>query len=205
MDLVKGFKSNEVKPVPPSNDKPTMTNRILPKRDFEKVLEHDRIYLGILHEILEFSVIEQDILGKKAQEVLTNQTKEKIEQNIGTLRKWAETKLKCLDIKAKIVIQEKLVNDKTEHFNKVFLKQWEKEKEETLKNFDEYEKKARTILKTKPKGSEKVLDKIEAELYWFDALEEGQKTDAEYMLNLYKPLKRLVNEYEKQTTKKQSV
>ena len=202
MDIVKNFKDNEAKQVEPTNSKPTMTNRILPKRDFEKVLEHDRIYLGILQEILEFTVIEQDVLGKKSKSILNNQTKEKISQNIKTLREWSEAKLKCLDIKAKIVIQQKLIHDKTEHFNRVFLKQWEKEKAETLKYFDEYEKKARSILKDKPKGSEDILDKLDSELHWFDALEDNQKKDAEYMLNLYKPLKRLVNQFEKTTIKK---
>ena len=42
-----------------------MAGRILPKRDFLKVLEHDKIYANTLSQWLEFLTIKQDILSKK--------------------------------------------------------------------------------------------------------------------------------------------
>jgi len=190
-----------------TENKPTMTNRILPKRDFQKVIEHDKIYLATLQEILEFALIKQDVLSKLAESILAEQTKESLGkiENISTLLDWSECKLKCLDIKAKIVTQEKLLTDKDNHFTKVFLPQWEKEVKETKSNFNSIEKKARELVKNKPKASEEVVSKIIDELYWFDKLKEDQKKDIEYKWQLYKPLKRLITAYEKVVLKKETV
>jgi hypothetical protein len=187
------------------NELPTMTNRILPNRDFKKVIEHDKIYLGILNEILEFSVIEQDVLGKKSIKILSKQTKETITKEINTLVRWAEVKKKCLDTKAQIIAHEKLINDKTEHYKRVFLPQWEKEIKETNTNFDKYIKQARTLVKEKPKSSEEFVKKLIEELHWFDCLKPQQKKEDEYKLNLYKPIKRIVNAYQKSLLKKRTV
>lgn len=204
MELTEKFKESKVKKVK-GKEKPTMTNRILPKRDFEKVMEHDKIYLGILNEILEFAVIKQDVLGKEAHTILKDQTREKIIDGIDILLEWSKVKLYCLDTKAKIVIQQKLLDDKENHFEQVFLPQWEIEKKETIENFDLTIEKARKLVSDKPKMSQEIVSKLILELYWFDALEKKQKKEIEYMWQLYKPLKRLVGAYDKLTEKRTSV
>jgi len=194
------FSAKEVKSV---DERATMTNRILPKKDFQKVLEHDKIYLDTLNEILEFNVIKQDILGQKAREILENQTRDKIIKNIDLLCEYSEVKLKCLDTKAHIVIQDKLINDKLNHFNQVFLPQWEIESKETEDNFDIVFDKAKNLAEEKPNGSEKIVKLIEDEVYWYEKLTNEQKADVEYKWQLHKPLKRLLAGWEKQdkTTK----
>jgi len=191
--LFKDLKANEVK----TGELPTMTNRILPKRDFQNMLEHDRIYLGVLQQGMEFAVIQQDVLRKKSQSILTNQTKEKIEKNIDILVRWAKTKKECLDLQAQIVMQQNLVTDKSEHFKAVFLPQYEKECKDMVANFDKVFKDADEIHKSKEaKQTHKdIWRKLNSEIHWFDALPKDQKTNEEYKLQLYKPIKRLVNKF----------
>ena len=62
--------------------------------------------------------------------------------------------------------------------------------------------KAEKLQKTKPKGSEDVLAKINDEMYWFDQLDDEAKTNVEYKWQLYKPLKRLITAFEKVIEKK---
>ena len=89
-----------------------LAKRILPKTDFQKVLEHDKIYFNTLNEALEFNIIKQDVLGQKCQIILANQTREKIVDNIELLTEWAETKLKVLDMQGKLRVHQTLLDDK---------------------------------------------------------------------------------------------
>ena len=41
-----------------------LSKRILPKTDFLKVIEQDKLYYNTLHRALEYNIIKQDILGK---------------------------------------------------------------------------------------------------------------------------------------------
>ncbi len=93
-----------------------LAKRILPKTDFKKVIEHDKIYYNALTQHLEFSVIKADILQEKVEEILKNQTKEKIKDNIDMLCDFSKTRLDCLDLKAKQHIQQKLIEDKETAF-----------------------------------------------------------------------------------------
>jgi len=65
-----------------------LAKRILPKTDFEKVIEHDKLYYNTLNQALEFNIIKQDILGKKCQKIIASQTREKIIDNINLLTDW---------------------------------------------------------------------------------------------------------------------
>lgn len=47
-----------------------LSERIMPKTDFLKVMEHDKLYYNTLNQALEFNVIKQDILGEQCQEVI---------------------------------------------------------------------------------------------------------------------------------------
>ena len=86
-----------------------LSKRIMPKTDFLKIIEHDKLYYNTLNQALEFNIVKQDILGQKCQSILKNQTKESITENINLLCDWAETQVKVLDMKGKLRIQQKLV------------------------------------------------------------------------------------------------
>ena len=174
-----------------------LSKRIMPKTDFLKVIEHDKLYYNTLEKALEFNVIKQDILGKKCQEVLANQTKEGITNNINTLVDWAETQVKVLDLKAKVTIQRKLIDDKETHFDNVFLPQFNKEKEEAVKNLKETLKEAKEKLKSKRTELSDIIEKIKYELRWWDKATVKDKNNDEYKIEIYKPLKRLISAFDK--------
>ena len=111
-----------------------LSKRIMPKTDFEKVIEHDKLYYNTLNQALEFNIVKVDILGKVCQKLIANQTKESIEANINTLTEWAETQVKVLDLQGKLRIQQKLIEDKETHFKNVFMPQFEKESKEAKEN-----------------------------------------------------------------------
>lgn len=187
-----GFSKVETKKTS-ENDTPTMNNRIMPKKDFERVIEHDKIYLSALHQEMEFRVIKQAILAEKCEPIMANQTREKIIQNIDTLISWAETKKLCLDLKAQIVAQERLVQDKENHFNHVFLKQYEVEIAECRKSFKDIYNNALELTETKPLGSEEIVGKLLTEFAWWNKLPKEEQKDEERQLQLFKPVKRLYN------------
>lgn len=179
-----------------------LANRIMPKTDFEKVIEHDKIYYNALNQAMEFNMIRQDVLLKKCQPILAKQTKETIAKNINLLCDWAETQVKVLDLKGKLRIQAKLVEDKEMHFENVFLPQFNKELEDATANFDETLKQAREFVKSKREGVESIKEKIEYELTWWDKCNKKQQSNDEYIVQIYKPLKRLLTAYDNAQNKK---
>jgi hypothetical protein len=48
-------------------EKQRMNGRLLPNKDFQKVIEHDKVYSQILSDKLEFYTIKQDILEKNVR------------------------------------------------------------------------------------------------------------------------------------------
>jgi hypothetical protein len=180
-------------------EKVTMSGRLLPNRDYQKVITHDKIYAECLSQKLEFNIIKEDILNKKCSMILARQTKETILKNIDLLCEWANVKLICLDIKAHLNIQNRLVVDKEKHYNEVFLPQFKKELEECNKHFDSILKDCRQFVIDKPTMSEEILPKIEYELHWYDSLTESEQKEEEYKLQLYKPIRRLFQAYTKMT------
>ena len=173
-----------------------LAKRILPKTDFEKVLEHDKMYFNTLNEALEFNIIKQDVLGQKCQRILANQTREKIVDNINLLTEWAETKVKVLDMQGKLRVHQTLLDDKISHFENVFLPQFEKESKEAIENLQPTLDKAIEILGSKEDYIEDIQKKINYELSWWNKVSiENQKND-EYIVQIYKPLKRLISAYE---------
>jgi hypothetical protein len=182
-----------------------LANRIMPKTDFEKVIEHDKLYFNTLNQALEFNVVKQDILGKQCQRILANQTKELITENINLLCDWAETQVKVLDMKGKLRIQQKLVEDKEIHFENVFMPQFNKELEEASKNYVQTIKDARELIKLNREYFEEINEKLVYELSWWDKTTAEQKLNDEYIIQIYKPLKRLINAYrQKEELQKES-
>ena len=176
-----------------------LSKRIMPKTDFNKVLEHDKLYYNTLNQALEFNVVKQDILGKKCQSVIAKQNRNDIIENIDTLCEWAETQVKVLDMKGKLSIQRKLIDDKEIHYKNVFLPQFEKESKEAKKDLDSVMKKCKEIIKSKDKGLQEIVHKVNYELTWWNKCDTSQKSNEEYMVQVYKPLKRLISAFDKKT------
>ena len=172
-----------------------LAKRILPKTDFLKVIEHDKLYYNTLKEALDFNIIKRDILTKETEKVLKNQTKEIIIENIPLLTEWADTKLKTLDLQGKLRVQQTLVDDKIMHFDNVFMPQFEKEVKDSKENFDKTIKKANEIVKLNEDFAKEIIDKINYELVWWSKVDATNKKNEEYVLQIYKPLKRLVSKY----------
>ncbi len=188
-----------------------LSKRILPKTDFLKVIEQDKLYYNTLNRALEYNIIKQDILGKKCSVILKNQTRQLITKNINNLTEYAETQIRVLDLKAQTNIQQQLIEDKELHFENVFMPQFKKEVEDCNKNLNNCFKDVKKILQDDSKEMKTIVDKIKFELKWWDKVDEKNQKNDEYKVNIYKPLKRLITNYydtksqmeeEKQFTKK---
>jgi hypothetical protein len=173
-----------------------LSQRIMPKTDFEKVIEHDKLYYNTLNQALEFNLVKQDILGKECQKLIANQTKESIEANIDKLTDWADTQVKVLDYQGKLRIQQKLIEDKETHFKNVFMPQFTKEASEANENFKATYDKVKELLKAGEEGYEDILKKMVYESTWWEKCNKEQKANEEYLIQIYKPLKRLLSAYE---------
>jgi hypothetical protein len=42
-----------------------LANRIMPKTDFQKVIEHDKVYYNALNQAIEFNIIKFGLLAKE--------------------------------------------------------------------------------------------------------------------------------------------
>lgn len=173
-----------------------LANRIMPKTDFEKVIEHDKLYFNTLKEALDFNIIKRDVLAKESEKVLKNQTEENIMKNIPLLTEWADTKLKILDLQGKLRVQQTLVDDKIMHFENVFLPQFEKESKEAKENLENALIKANQIVEANEEYFEEICSKLVYELTWWDKVPSERKTNEEFMVQIYKPLKRLISAWE---------
>lgn len=173
-----------------------LSKRIMPKTDFEKVIEHDKLYYNTLNQALEFNLVKQDILGKVCQKLIQNQTKESIEANINTLTDWAETQVKVLDYQGKLRIQQKLIDDKETHFKNVFMPQFEKESKEARENSKEVFDKVQVCLTENKEEFKDILHKMTYELAWWNKCNKDQQKNEEFLIQIYKPLKRLLSAYE---------
>jgi hypothetical protein len=175
-----------------------LSKRIMPKTDFKKVLEHDKLYYNTLNEALEYNIIKQDILGQKCSKVIATQTKDTITKNIDMLCDYAETKLKVLDFKGKLQIQRKMIEDKELHYENVFLPQFNQESKEAQLHIQDTLKKAKAISKEmnyEDKEFKKIIHKIDYELNWWSKCDKTKQKNEEYIIQIYKPLKRLLSAY----------
>ena len=176
-----------------------LSKRIMPKTDFEKVIEHDKLYYNTLNQALEFNIVKVDILGKVCQKLIANQTKESIEANINTLTEWAETQVKVLDLQGKLRIQQKLIEDKETHFKNVFMPQFTKEASEATQNSKEVFEKVKVCIDENKEEYKDILHKMTYELAWWNKCTKEQQNNEEFLIQIYKPLKRLLSAYEDKT------
>lgn len=168
----------------------------MPKTDFEKIIEHDKLYFNTLNQALEFNLIKQNILGATCQKLMANQTKDSIEANIHTLTDWAETQLKVLDMQGKLRIQQKLIEDKETHFQNVFMPQFIKESKDAKENSREIFDKVQDCIDAEREEFKEIVHKMRYELAWWNKCSEEQQNNDEFLIQIYKPLKRLVSAYE---------
>jgi maltooligosyltrehalose synthase len=173
-----------------------LSKRIMPKTDFEKIIEHDKLYFNTLNQALEFNLIKQNILGETCQKLMAKQTKESIEANIHTLTDWAETQLKVLDMQGKLRIQQKLIEDKETHFQNVFMPQFIKESKEAKEHSREIFDKVQDCIDAEREEFKEIVHKMRYELAWWNKCSENQQNNDEFLIQIYKPLKRLVSAYE---------
>jgi hypothetical protein len=176
-----------------------LSQRIMPKTDFEKIIEHDKLYYNTLNQALEFNLVKQDVLGKTCQKLIAKQSRDVIAENIQLLTDWADTQVKVLDYQAKLRIQQKLIEDKETHFKNVFMPQFEKESKEAKENFKETYKKVKELLNEGDEGYDDILKKMVYEMTWWEKCNKEQKENEEYVIQIYKPLKRLLSAYEDRT------
>jgi hypothetical protein len=173
-----------------------LSKRIMPKTDFEKVIEHDKLYYNTLNQALEFNLVKQDILGKKCQMIIANQTKDLLTNNIDMLTEWAETQVKVLDYQGKVRIQQKLIEDKETHFNNVFMPQFTKEAKEAKEHSREIFDKVQSCIDAEKEEFQDIVHKMRYELAWWNKCSDEQQKNEEFLIQIYKPLKRLVSAYE---------
>jgi hypothetical protein len=173
-----------------------LSKRIMPKTDFEKIIEHDKLYFNTLNQALEFNLIKQNILGATCQKLMANQTIDSIEANIHTLTDWAETQLKVLDMQGKLRIQQKLIEDKETHFQNVFMPQFIKESKDAKEHSREIFDKVQDCIDSEKEEFKEIVHKMRYELAWWNKCSEEQQKNDEFLIQIYKPLKRLVSAYE---------
>jgi hypothetical protein len=178
------------------NETEILSKRIMPKTDFEKVIEHDKMYYNTLNQALEFNLIKQDILSKTCQKIIAKQTKDSIEANINVLTEWAENQVKVLDYQGKLRIQQKLIEDKETHFKNVFMPQFTKEASEANENSKEVFEKVKVCLDENKEEYKDILHKMTYELAWWNKCSKEQQKNEEFLIQIYKPLKRLLSAYE---------
>ena len=176
-----------------------LSKRIMPKTDFEMVIEHDKLYYNTLNQALEFNLVKQDIMNKTSQKIIAKQTKDSIEANINLLTEWAETQVKILDFQGKLRIQQKLIEDKETHFKNVFMPQFTKEASEANENSKEVFEKVKVCIDENKEEYKDILHKMTYELAWWNKCSKEQQKNEEFLIQIYKPLKRLLSAYEDKT------
>ena len=176
------------------------TKVLLPKRDFLAMMEHDKTYFTAMEQELEYKVIKVDILSKKVKPVVASQDRKKIISNINDMCDFAETQRELYDLKGKLLSQSKLIEDKQNHYDYVFLPQYKKELKECNENFEKTLKRVKeigTMGMIKGEEYKDIIDKILFEIEVYDCLDKKQQSNEEYQLNSYKPMKRLISAYDK--------
>ena len=176
------------------------TKVLLPKRDFLAMMEHDKTYYTAMEQELEYKVIKVDILSKKVKPVVASQDRNKIISNINDMCDFAETQRELYDLKGKLLSQSKLIEDKQNHYDYVFLPQYKKELKECNENFEKTLKRVKeigTIGMITGEEYKDIIDKILFEIEVYDCLDKKQQSNEEYQLNSYKPMKRLISAYDK--------
>jgi hypothetical protein len=198
-DLAKRFVKNKASQiVGDGSGKATMKDRILPIRDFKNVIEHDKIYLGTLQSLQANLSLHERNLSQKLIPIMNDQDKRL--KRAKEFVEWDEVKLKMYDVRGQIESHNTLINDKLFHFDNIALPQYQKEvKEMEEQGFKKQLELSYSITSEKHKEldskCETIKSEIKDELHWFNNLEDKNKNDQEYMLFLFKAIRRLNNAF----------
>ncbi len=198
-ELAKRFVKNKASKIVGNKDeKATMKDRILPIRDFKKVIEHDKIYLGTLQSLQSNLSLHERNISQKLIPIMNDQTKRL--KRAKEFVEWDEVKLKLYDIRGMIESHNTLINDKLFHLQNIALPQYEKEvKEMNEEGFEKQLELSKSIVSEKHKElnskCETIKSELVDELHWFDVLDEQNKNEDEYKLFLFKAIRRLNNAF----------
>lgn len=204
-ELAKKFvKDKATKVVGEVGSKSTMKDRILPIRDFKKVIEHDKVYLGVLQSLQANLSLHEVNLARKLTPIVNDNDKRM--KRAKEFIDWDETKIKMYDVRGQIEAHNKLITDKLFHFENIAFPQYQKEvKEMKEEGFDKQFNISKGIVEANHKGlsekAETIKKELSEELYWFSHLEESNKKDEEYNLFLFKAIRRLNNAFNKELEK----
>ena len=169
----------------------------LPKKEFKTFIEHDKTYRDSLREEMEHKIIKLDILSNQCQKVETI-SKAGITKNIDLLCEFSSLKREIFDLKAKLFSISNLISDKENHYEFVFLPQYEKELAESKAELKETLLKVRALCNSKQLADihtnihAEIISKMKMEIEAYDGLDKEERADEERQLSLYKPLKRLL-------------
>ena len=106
-------------------EKATIKAEPLPKRDFPTMIAHDKLYIDALSQELEHRVIKLEIMSEKCQ--LVPKTKQGVIDNIDLLTDFSIGQREMYEIKGKLNTIKALVLDKENHYQGVFLPQYQLE------------------------------------------------------------------------------
>ena len=199
-DLAKRFVKNKASEIVGNGGgKATMRDRILPIRDFKKVIEHDKIYLGTLQSLQSNLSLHERNLSRKLIPILNNE--EKRLKRAKEFIEWDEVKLKLYDVRGQIESHNTLINDKIFHLDNIALPQYNKEVEDMKsEGFEKQLNISKEIVngnnESLNKKCEIIKNELVEELYWYGKLEDSNKSDTEYQLFLFKAIRRLNNAFE---------
>ena len=157
------------------NSDASMMERILPKRDYARVIEMDKVYLGKL----------RNNMDKLIEYLDSNNTRK------DTLE-YAEKDRQLMELHSKFNEHERLVKDKMFHFKNVFLPIMEKEIKECNEKFKKaYTKAKEVIRKEKTYKDAKMIKLLKSEVKLYDSL--PKSVDVEIINEIYKPIKRILS------------
>jgi len=151
---------------------------IPPKARMKQSIDNDAKYLVALGQFIQLAQKEMEKLNKA-----------------GKLYEASKIQIEIFDAVGKYQANEGLVNDKSTHYEKVFLPMYEKELEESKASFDNMYNQCKELLSNMPSSEDEELSRmigfIKKEVSNYDSSD--MKKDEEYRNYMYKIFKRLYN------------
>lgn len=150
---------------------------IAPKKRMKESIENDAQYLMALSDFI-------------------NAAQKKVEfyRKQGAIYEASKIQVEIFDAIGKFQSNQGLVNDKSLHYEKVFLPRYEKELEESSANFDGMLNQCKELLSNMKGVENKIVGFIEKEVSEYEA--SSITGDEEYKNHIYKILKRLFNKFQ---------
>lgn len=155
---------------------------LAPKARMKQSIENDAQYLVALGHFISHAQKEMEKMHK-----------------LGKNYEASKIQIEIFDAIGKYQANEGLVNDKATHFEKVFLPMYEKELEESGKNFDGMIQQCKEALLNMKGVENKIVGFIQKEVDKYET--SADKEEAEFKNYTYKILKRLWNKLQEESQK----